>query len=157
MLTIKKIILQLFSWLVIFAMSAMTTLVVWQVFSRYVLNSPSKYAEELATILMIWVGVFGATLGFEKGAHLGVDILTQLATPNAKKFMQYLTWGLTMLFAVIWILGGWIITQKAFVGGNTLKTLPEISRGFVYLPIPLCGVVILFLLTDKILRRTNNE
>ena len=37
-------------------MLALVVCVVWQVFSRYVLNQPSTLTDELARFLMIWVG-----------------------------------------------------------------------------------------------------
>ncbi|HCS2988569.1 TPA: TRAP transporter small permease subunit, partial [Shigella flexneri] len=41
-------------------MLALVVCVVWQVFSRYVLNQPSTLTDELARFLMIWVGLLGA-------------------------------------------------------------------------------------------------
>lgn len=38
-------------------MIALVVCVVWQVFSRYVLNQPSTLTDELARFLMIWVGL----------------------------------------------------------------------------------------------------
>lgn len=38
-------------------MLALVVCVVWQVFSRYVLNQPSTLTDELARFLMIWVGL----------------------------------------------------------------------------------------------------
>lgn len=44
----------------IMVMSVLVICVVWQVFSRYVLNQPSTSTDELARFLMIWVGLLGA-------------------------------------------------------------------------------------------------
>ena len=44
-------------------MLALVVCVVWQVFSRYILNQPSTLTDELARFLMIWVGLLGAALG----------------------------------------------------------------------------------------------
>ncbi|HLW08612.1 MAG TPA: TRAP transporter small permease subunit, partial [Marinilabiliaceae bacterium] len=34
--------------------------VVWQVLSRFVFKNPSSFTDELATFLLIWVGLAGA-------------------------------------------------------------------------------------------------
>lgn len=44
----------------VIVMIALVMCVVWQVFSRYVLNQPSTLTDELARFLMIWVGLLGA-------------------------------------------------------------------------------------------------
>lgn len=44
-------------------MIALVVCVVWQVFSRYVLNQPSTLTDELARFLMIWVGLRPASSG----------------------------------------------------------------------------------------------
>ena len=36
--------------------------VLWQVFTRKVLNDPSKWTEELAIFLLIWVALLGAAV-----------------------------------------------------------------------------------------------
>jgi TRAP-type C4-dicarboxylate transport system permease small subunit len=43
-------------------MSVLVMDVLWQVFSRYLLSSPSSFTDELAGFLLIWVGVLGASL-----------------------------------------------------------------------------------------------
>lgn len=43
---------------------AMTALVIYQVFTRYVLNSPADFTEELVRYLLIWTGFIGAAYGF---------------------------------------------------------------------------------------------
>ncbi|NIX00358.1 MAG: TRAP transporter small permease subunit, partial [Phycisphaerae bacterium] len=47
--------------------------VTWQVITRFVLKNPSSWTEELATYLLIWVGLLGAAVALHRGAHLGID------------------------------------------------------------------------------------
>ena len=51
----KKILDRSLELLVTVAMTVLVLDVVWQVFTRYVLNDQSSWTEELATFLMIWV------------------------------------------------------------------------------------------------------
>ena len=41
-------------------MGVMVINVLWQVFTRFVIGTPSSFTDELARYLMIWVGVLGA-------------------------------------------------------------------------------------------------
>ena len=56
-------------------MIALVVCVVWQVFSRYVLNQPSTLTDELARFLMIWVGLLGAAYTVGAQRHLAIDLL----------------------------------------------------------------------------------
>lgn len=53
-------------------MIALVVCVVWQVFSRYVLNQPSTLTDELARFLMIWVGLLGAAYTVGAQRHLSI-------------------------------------------------------------------------------------
>ena len=39
---------------------AMTILVIYQVFTRYVLNNPADFTEEIVRYTLIWLGFVGA-------------------------------------------------------------------------------------------------
>ena len=54
-------------------MSSMVLTVLWQVFSRYVLENPSSFTEELARYLMIWLGVLGAAYVSGKNNHVSIN------------------------------------------------------------------------------------
>ena len=42
--------------------------VLWQVTSRFVIQRPSQWTDELATLLIIWVAMIGASVAFIRGA-----------------------------------------------------------------------------------------
>ena len=41
---------------------AMVLLTCWQVFTRYILQNPSSWSEELVSYLFAWASLFGASL-----------------------------------------------------------------------------------------------
>ena len=45
----------------IFLMTFMVLVVTWQIFTRFILNNPSLYSEEIAGFLLIWIGMLGST------------------------------------------------------------------------------------------------
>lgn len=48
----------------------MTVLVLIQVFSRYILNSPVAFTEELVRYSLIWTGFIGAAYAFSTREHM---------------------------------------------------------------------------------------
>ena len=56
MVTLKKTIDKILELTLIASMSLLVIDVPWQVFSRFILQDPSSFTEELARFLLIWVG-----------------------------------------------------------------------------------------------------
>jgi len=131
--------------ILIVAMAALVLDVLWGVFSRMFakwgwLESQSSWTEELARYLMIWVGLLGASLAFEKRAHLGVDYFVGKFDPAARKILKVSALGVVLLFAVFGlIVGGWQLVSRTLELGQMTPTL-GISKAWVYLAVPLSGV-----------------
>jgi TRAP-type C4-dicarboxylate transport system permease small subunit len=56
-------------------LAAIVLAVTWQVVSRYVLGDASGWTEELARFLLIWIGLLGGALAYQRRLHLGIDLL----------------------------------------------------------------------------------
>lgn len=79
-------------------MIALVVCVVWQVFSRYVLNQPSTLTDELARFLMIWVGLLGAAYTVGAQRHLAIDLLTMTLSPRRQALFSVIINLLILLF-----------------------------------------------------------
>ena len=64
--------------------------VLWQVFTRFVIGTPSSFTDELARYLMIWVGVLGAAYISGKRMHVAIDLIPQkLSEANQVKLKVF--------------------------------------------------------------------
>ncbi len=118
--------------------------VLWQVFSRYLLSSPSSFTDELAGFLLIWVGVLGAAYVSGKKEHLAIDILLQKSPPTRKKRLQILIHILVFLFALtVMVVGGIILMYTRFVLEVKSAAL-QLPLGYVYVILPISGLIIMF-------------
>ena len=127
--------------ILVMVMVAMLTLtVLWGVFTRFCLGNQAEYTDELARMLLVWVTMIGAALAFGVKAHLGVDFFVNLLHADARKTLSILVQVVIIaLSTVVFMIGGWGLAMGQM--GQQLPTLP-ISRGMVYLSIPLGGVLI---------------
>ncbi|WP_193105471.1 TRAP transporter small permease [Brachybacterium sp. FME24] len=50
-------------------------MIIFQVFTRYVLNMPLSWSEEVARLLVVWLTFVGAGFVASRNAHIAVDIL----------------------------------------------------------------------------------
>jgi TRAP-type C4-dicarboxylate transport system permease small subunit len=60
-------------------LAGLVTVVLVQVFGRYVLNDTPTWAESLALLLVLYVTMLGAAVGVRDAGHIGLDSLLVLA------------------------------------------------------------------------------
>lgn len=125
-------------------MSVLVVDVLWQVFSRYLLSSPSSFTDELAGFLLIWVGVLGAAYVAGRKEHLAIDILIQRSPPARQRRLLYLIHSLIFLFALsVMVTGGFILVYSRFVLQVKSAAL-QLPLGYVYIVLPISGLIIMF-------------
>lgn len=135
---------KMLEWFLVFLMAFMVLDVSWQVFSRYALNAPSSYTEEIARFLLIWIGLLGASYAYKTKAHLGVDVLVKTFPPSAQRIAYIGVHIISALFAVIVLVyGGMRLVSLALELDQTSAAL-AIPMGYVYLALPISGIFIIF-------------
>jgi tripartite ATP-independent transporter DctM subunit len=58
------------------------------VVSRYVLHQPIIWADELASLLFIWLAMLGAVVALRRGSHMRMTALVDVASPAVRKFLD---------------------------------------------------------------------
>ena len=125
-------------------MSVLVIDVLWQVFSRYLLSSPSSFTDELAGFLLIWVGVLGAAYVAGRKEHLAIDILIQKSSPARQRKLQYVIYSLIFLFALFVMgVGGVILMYTRFMLQVKSAAL-QLPLGYVYIILPISGLIIMY-------------
>ena len=118
--------------------------VLWQVFSRYLLSSPSSFTDELAGFLLIWVGVLGAAYVAGRKEHLAIDILVQRSPPARQRRLQFIIHALILMFALfVMVIGGASLVFTRFVL-NVKSAALQLPLGYVYIVLPLSGLIIIY-------------
>jgi len=113
--------------------------VLWQVFTRKVLNNPSQWTEELATFLMIWVALLGAAVALSLGAHLGIDYFVGKLSKGKRLFIEVIVFALVLIFAAYVMLYGGIDLVISTLLLGQVSPVWKIKMGYVYLAVPVSG------------------
>lgn len=79
---------------------AMTGIVAWQIFGRYVLNNTPSWSEPLALHLMSWFILLGAAVGVRESVHLGLDLLHHMSSPSVRRAMDMISLTLITGFGI---------------------------------------------------------
>ena len=78
-------------YLLMLLMITISLLIFTQVIFRYVFNYSLYWSEELGRYTLIWITFLGASVGFKRKAHVGVDFLYNAFNNRAKMFLTILT------------------------------------------------------------------
>ncbi|MDR9829722.1 TRAP transporter small permease [Vibrio sp. FNV 38] len=115
--------------------------VTWQVFSRYVLNDPSSFTDELARYTMIWFGLFGASYLFGKNGHLAITLFIGAIKQKYQKFGHLLIHSVSFAFIYLAMIKG----GTQLIGRTMLQSSPalQIPMAYVYFILPLSGTIML--------------
>ncbi|WP_163517496.1 TRAP transporter small permease [Gelidibacter japonicus] len=125
-------------------MGIMVINVLWQVFTRFVMGSPSSFTDELARYLMIWVGVLGAAYISGKRMHVAIDILPNRLSKEKqvqlKKFVNFII--ILFCFGAL-VVGGLRLVYITYILDQHSPAL-QIPLALVYLIIPISGILIIY-------------
>lgn len=137
----------------IIIMSVMVVNVLWQVFTRYVLGTPSSFTDELARYLMIWVGVLGAAYVSGKNMHVAIDVLPSKLNNTNKKILSRVVNVIIIAFVLsALVIGGIRLVYLTFILEQHSPAL-QIPLALVYLVLPLSGLLIIFYKTSDLLNK----
>lgn len=122
--------------------AALVILVTWQVFTRFVLNAPSTFSEELSTLCFVWLAVLGAALVFGENGHMAMDFVKNRFPRRFKMGVEVLIHVTTMVFAALaLVMGG---SELAKASWHQATGSIGIPLGIQYLVLPLSGAFIIF-------------
>jgi TRAP-type C4-dicarboxylate transport system permease small subunit len=148
----KNAIDRIVSLLLIVIMAVMVFNVTWQVLSRYVVQSPSSYTDELSRYLLIWLGMLGAAYVAGKNEHLAIDIFPQKVYGVAKKrLMVFIHLTIVAFVVPVMIMGGGNLVYITYTLQQKSATL-GLPLAYVYFIIPVSGVLVLFYQIVEILK-----
>ena len=138
--TTKTLIHRLLFWFTAILLVAMAMLVIYQVFTRYVLDSPAAFTEELVTYTLMWTAFAGGAYAFVDRKHMAlVFFRDRLPDPLQRAVMIGID-ALILLFAlIVLVIGGLDLAIFAWGSNSALLGIP---RGIAYLSAPVAGVFI---------------
>ncbi|MEJ8814191.1 TRAP transporter large permease subunit [Variovorax ureilyticus] len=111
------------------------------VVSRYLLHSPLVWVDELASLLFIWLIMFGAAVAFRRGNHMRMTALVDKADPGLRGFLE----AVATVAAMTWLA---LVAHPAFefASEEAMVTLPalDISNAWRAAALPVgIGLILL--------------
>jgi TRAP-type C4-dicarboxylate transport system permease small subunit len=115
-------------------LAVMVADVAWQVFTRYVLDDPAPWTEEIARYVFTWQIFLGAALAFGRGAHIVVDAVLVAFKGEARRVILCLGYVATIALLAPLV---WYGIAMVRLTSNTYATASGLNIGFVYAALPV--------------------
>ena len=131
------------------ALMLMMAILTYQVVARYVLNSSPAWAEQSALILMIWLTFLGTAVGIAEGFHISILEGVAHLPDHLRKRAIFIANFLILIAGLLILWLGLALCAETWT--NAVPTLP-VTRGMVYLVMPLSGGLTAIFATDHLLR-----
>jgi len=136
---VKNFLDKVLEGVVIISVAILVLAVLWQVFTRKVLNSPSEWTEELAIFLLIWVALLGAAVALGLGAHLGIDYFVGKLSKGKRVLIEILVFIFILAFSIYVMLYGGIELVRNTLEMGQVSPVWGVKIGYVYIAVPVSG------------------
>lgn len=115
--------------------------VLWQVFSRYVLQSPSTSTDEISRFVLIWTTLLGAAWVVGQRSHLAIDLLIEkLTIANAIRLHKTICILIALFCVAVLCVGGSNLVRITLLLEQN-STVLQVPMGYVYCVVPLSGLI----------------
>jgi TRAP-type transport system small permease protein len=129
----------------------MVVVITWQVFARYVLESPTRWSEELARFLVVWVTMLGSAVVLRGDGHVAVTAIVERLPGIVRHVALFVRDAIVIASAGTLGWYGYLLAEHA--GRQTAPGL-GISMSWAYAAIPAGALLTpLFLLGARLLDR----
>ncbi|MCL1874692.1 MAG: TRAP transporter small permease [Synergistaceae bacterium] len=132
---VKKLLNNFEEFVVVPLVAVMATVIIVQVFCRYVLKESLSWSEELARYLMVWVTFVGASIGVKRGAHVGVEMLVANLPKNVQVIVKYLGLIISIIFCVVVFVASIGLIQRLIMN-NQISPAMRIPMWWAYAAVP---------------------
>ncbi len=151
---VEGIILKVVGWAMALLIFIMMVDIFAAVLSRYVFRSSLSFAEELGRYVFVWITFLGMARCIASDKHVALDLISHALSGEAKKKWKITTYVISMVFFTALTYGGFELVK---VGMRQKSPTMRIPMNYLYIVIPICGILSLFFLVVKIMDTLKEE
>lgn len=119
-----------------------SSLGLFQIVTRFVLEQPAEWSEILIRVSLIWMVFLGIPMAFRQGAMVSVDVLYRWSSPKLRRVLDAVVSvaALALMLVVLW----WGFDYAVRGSVQSMAGLESISMIWAYMALPVGAVFSLF-------------
>ena len=130
------------------ALVAITLVIPYGVFMRYVMNSASSWPEPFSVLAMVLFSFVGGAAAYRANVHIAVQMLTDAVPATARRALLLLADLAMVATALFMMVYGTQLVRATW--NQTIAEFPTLSVGITYLPIPVGGLFTLLFIIERL-------
>jgi TRAP-type C4-dicarboxylate transport system permease small subunit len=115
-----------------------SSLGLFQIIMRFVVEAPAEWTEVLIRFSLIWMVFMGIPAAFRNGAMVSVDVLYRWSPPKLKRVLDFVVCAAALVLMLLIIWWGWDYANRGKV--QTVTGLEDVTMFWAYLALPVGGV-----------------
>ena len=132
--------------------AALSALVIWTVFMRWVMGQPPHWAEELPQLVLVWTTLLAAVSCTRNRTHLSAGLLPLLVhSVRIQRITGRITDAMILIMLLMLAKAGMDLTAITM---RQTTTALQIPAGIVYLSVPLCCTAMALVQLEHLLTPT---
>jgi TRAP-type C4-dicarboxylate transport system permease small subunit len=142
-------------WMACAMLVVASSLGMFQIITRFVLEQPAEWSEILIRLSLIWMVFMGIPMAFRQGAMVSVDVLYRWSSPKTKRLLDAAVCiaTLTLIGIIIW--WGWDYSLRGRV--QSMAGLESISMFWGYVAMPVGAMFSVLAIIGNYLDPQRNE
>ena len=134
-------------WLAGAAIVAMSLIIPWGVFTRYVLGTGSQWPEPIAILFMMVFTFIGTAAAYRAGGHIAVTMAVERLPAALQRAAARLVDALMAVACLFVAFYGARLVMETM--NQSISELPWLPVGVTYLPIPVGAVATLVFVAER--------
>jgi TRAP-type C4-dicarboxylate transport system permease small subunit len=114
----------------------------FQIITRFVLETPAEWTEVLIRFSLIWMVFMGIPMAFRQGAMVSVDVLYRWSGPSMKRVLDSVVAAAALVLVAVIIWWGWDYANRGKV--QSMIGLEDVSMFWAYLAMPVGALFSVF-------------
>lgn len=128
----------------------MVLLLIAQVTTRYIFQGSMYWAGEMATWVFVWITFLGTALLYRQKGHTIVDLVDYMFPEQVRKGLEvFVNIVVAVFLGVLFYYALPVVKSYS----NQYATSIHLSRGLMFLPLPVSIVFIFLFMLDSILQK----
>lgn len=112
---------------------AMTLVILYQVFMRYVLNDPPTWSEEMSRFMMVWMTFLVAPIAYRHGMNVAIETLSRFLVGRIQAALQLVLNALILYFMLVYAQEGVGLAER---GLKSKAFTIDVKLFWFYLVVP---------------------
>jgi TRAP-type C4-dicarboxylate transport system permease small subunit len=137
-----------------FLLVALALLVILQVTTRFVVNIPLSWTEEIAKYLMVYIVFLGSGLAMRNNKHIAIDFLLEVVQPKRRERLEKIILWISAIFAILLAYFG---TQLTLIVVDQSTPTLQYSMAWAYAAIPIGAILMLLNIVAALMESKNDN